>query len=224
MRQPAESFARIRGALNATQRHVDFDMLGNVAAATLDLEAAGFPLSAGPFTCRWEIDDGAPAELAFSEVESAPALVLRDGVPYSGWTHDPGRRLLILQGQGAALYAVYFTGTAVPPDDARGGNAGGTGLSLTAWSVGNASFAARFTLSATMRVDLTLHDAAGRLVDALLDEVRAPGTHQVTWDGRLASGRRAPSGCYFFHLAAEGRRTRTAGETQRAVTRLVLVR
>jgi len=222
MRQPAGSFARIQGSVNATQRHVDFHMLGNVAAATLDLGAAGLPPAAGSFACWWEIRDGEPAELAISEVESAPAFVLRDGVPYTAWTHDPGLRLLTIDGYGAALYAIHFSGTGMQQEEVPGG-ATAAGLGLTAWSAGNASFAARFTLPAAMHVDMTVHDAAGRLVERLLDESRGPGTQQVTWDGRLPSGRPAPSGCYFLRLAVEGLGP-DAGEMQRAVTRLVLVR
>jgi S-formylglutathione hydrolase FrmB len=223
MRQPVESFARFRGTVSATIRHADIEMASNAAAATLDLAAAGLPPSAGAFTCRWEIGDGEPAALAFRDVVAAPALVLRDGAPYTAWTHDPGLGLLTIDGYGAALYAIHFAGTAVPPGGPPGG-AAAAGLGLTVWSAASSSFAARFTLPVAMWVDLAVHDAAGRLVERLLDEVRGPGTHLVAWDGRLAAGRVAPSGCYFLRLTAEGRGQSAAGEAQRATARLVLVR
>ncbi len=64
-------------------------------------------------------------------------------------------------------------------------------------------------------VELTVHDAAGRLVRTLLSEQRPAGSGDVQWDGRDDAGRSVASGTYFARL-------QVAGETQ---TRpMVLVR
>jgi hypothetical protein len=59
-----------------------------------------------------------------------------------------------------------------------------------------------FTLSEPGRVVLSVYGTDGKLVTRLLDDDRAAGHHQVTWNGRDMQGRRAPSGVYFLSLAA----------------------
>jgi len=54
------------------------------------------------------------------------------------------------------------------------------------------------------RVRLIVFDAAGRVVRRLLDAPRPAGPGEVLWDGRDASGARAPSGVYFFRLELPG--------------------
>ena len=61
-----------------------------------------------------------------------------------------------------------------------------------------------FTLPRESRVSLAVYDVAGRRVRELLSEVRAAGRHEVTWDGRDASGRAASAGVYFARLEAGG--------------------
>jgi hypothetical protein len=66
-----------------------------------------------------------------------------------------------------------------------------------------------FTLARRGHVDLTVHDVSGRLVATLFEGVTEAGPHAVTWDGRLADGRLAPSGVYQCTLRTEaGLRTR----------------
>jgi hypothetical protein len=48
-----------------------------------------------------------------------------------------------------------------------------------------------------MHVTLSVHDVAGRVVATLLDDVREPGLHQITWK---ADG--IASGIYFARLRA----------------------
>jgi hypothetical protein len=68
----------------------------------------------------------------------------------------------------------------------------------------NPSTRVAFTLAATESVRLAVHRADGRLVRVLLDAPRSQGTHTVLWDGRDASGRRAPSGVYVCRLQVGG--------------------
>ena len=61
-------------------------------------------------------------------------------------------------------------------------------------------------------VRLEVFDVAGRRVRVLLDEVRGPGEHLITWDGRNGAGQRVANGMYFVRFAWPGgsRRTRAA--------------
>ena len=58
----------------------------------------------------------------------------------------------------------------------------------------------RYRLSATARVDLTVFDLAGRVVERLAqDAVQRPGWHRVTWEAQ-----QAPAGIYFARLRVNG--------------------
>jgi len=52
------------------------------------------------------------------------------------------------------------------------------------------------------RVDLSIHDVAGRLIRRLVEGRANPGLHRRLWDGRDAAGRLVPSGVYFCRLDA----------------------
>jgi len=63
-----------------------------------------------------------------------------------------------------------------------------------------------FELPRTGRVELSVHDAAGRRVRALRRGVFVPaGRHSVTWDGRDDTGTAVASGVYHVRLEAGGR-------------------
>lgn len=65
-----------------------------------------------------------------------------------------------------------------------------------------------FTLPATGRAVLTIHDAAGRRVRALLDAVLPAGAHGVAWRGDDDGGRPVAAGVYLARLCtAEGMAT-----------------
>jgi flagellar hook assembly protein FlgD len=49
---------------------------------------------------------------------------------------------------------------------------------------------------------VTIYDAEGRLVKALLDEVVPAGTTAINWDGRNEAGSTVTSGVYFYRLTA----------------------
>ncbi|HVP38303.1 MAG TPA: FlgD immunoglobulin-like domain containing protein, partial [Candidatus Saccharimonadales bacterium] len=59
------------------------------------------------------------------------------------------------------------------------------------------------------RVRLSILDVSGRRVRLLLDGPRDPGDYQVTWDGTLEGGRRAPAGVYFCRLELGAGRVET---------------
>ncbi len=60
----------------------------------------------------------------------------------------------------------------------------------------------RYELSETEHVVLSVYDANGRLVRALVDEVRPLGKSEVVWDGRNEAGSSVGSGVYFYRLEA----------------------
>jgi hypothetical protein len=71
-----------------------------------------------------------------------------------------------------------------------------------------------FNLPRETHVELRVYDLAGRRVRSILGRRLGPGRHQVVWDGRDDSGRRAAHGIYLLRLEA--------GE-QRAHRKLALV-
>ncbi|MBC8424607.1 T9SS type A sorting domain-containing protein [bacterium] len=67
------------------------------------------------------------------------------------------------------------------------------------------------------RLDVTVHDARGRLVRTLArDDAQPAGLHVLGWDGRGEDGRAAASGAYFLRVSERG------GEI--ATHRVILVR
>jgi len=61
-----------------------------------------------------------------------------------------------------------------------------------------------FDLAAAGRVELGIYSVDGRLIRALVDEERLAGSHEVTWDGRDAEGKKVAGGVYFYKLAGPG--------------------
>lgn len=57
-----------------------------------------------------------------------------------------------------------------------------------------------FVLPREERATLRIYDAAGRLLETLVDGTVPAGPHVATWDGRSASGVRLPAGAYFYRL------------------------
>lgn len=66
----------------------------------------------------------------------------------------------------------------------------------------NAATAFEFTLDAPGFVELSVLDAAGRVVRVLLAEPRAAGHHQVMWRGNDGNDRPVAAGTYLIRLAA----------------------
>lgn len=70
----------------------------------------------------------------------------------------------------------------------------------------------RFALTRAGRADVTVVDAAGRVVATPLAAELPAGTYAGAWSGRLQSGGQAPPGVYFLRLRVPGR-----AETRRIV-------
>lgn len=54
----------------------------------------------------------------------------------------------------------------------------------------------------TTRVDLTIHDVAGRLIRTLIDRDADAGEHGVEWNGRATDGSLVEPGVYFYRMSA----------------------
>jgi hypothetical protein len=52
------------------------------------------------------------------------------------------------------------------------------------------------------RLRIMVYDAAGRIVNCIVDEILQPGYHQSLWDGSDSEGRPVNSGVYFYRLEA----------------------
>jgi hypothetical protein len=64
-----------------------------------------------------------------------------------------------------------------------------------------------FQVPTSGRAALRIVALDGRLIRTLFDQNQPAGTHEATWDGMDNSGRRLPSGVYFYELNGPGFRT-----------------
>jgi hypothetical protein len=55
-------------------------------------------------------------------------------------------------------------------------------------------------METSARVSLKIYNVAGQVVKRLVDEEKAPGEHQVLWDGKNEQGEDVASGVYFYRL------------------------
>ncbi|MCF7842091.1 MAG: T9SS type A sorting domain-containing protein, partial [Lentisphaeria bacterium] len=60
----------------------------------------------------------------------------------------------------------------------------------------------RYDLPEAGRIRVAVYDIRGRLVTTLTNEDKQPGSYQVQWQGKDASGRMVGSGLYFYTLEA----------------------
>lgn len=101
---------------------------------------------------------------------------------------------------GYALYFDYFGNTGIEDGPASGFS--GLGIAPNPFmDLATISF----TLDTSMPVHVDLFDMSGRLVHTLADgAAMASGSHQLTWDGRDASGTPVPGGVYICRMTAPG--------------------
>ncbi|MBN2103829.1 T9SS type A sorting domain-containing protein [bacterium] len=62
----------------------------------------------------------------------------------------------------------------------------------------------QFSLAESGPVRIHIFDERGRLTRRLLNEIRSPGTHEVTWDGTDSQSRNVPSGIYLIQIQVKG--------------------
>jgi hypothetical protein len=61
----------------------------------------------------------------------------------------------------------------------------------------------QYELQSAGHIRLTIHDISGRLIAELVDNFIEAGHHEVTWEGREATGHRLPTGIYQVRLETE---------------------
>jgi glucose/arabinose dehydrogenase len=123
--------------------------------------------------------------------------------PASFWQDDAGELYIVEYRQQAAgeIWKIVpdpaFVG--VPEPAARG-----AGLQLGAPWPNPADGATRFEVLGTAgaRIDVTVHDAAGRLVRRLHSGTSTGRPSLVTWDGRSSAGAAVPAGVYFLRATS----------------------
>ncbi|HUU44956.1 MAG TPA: right-handed parallel beta-helix repeat-containing protein [Acidobacteriota bacterium] len=69
----------------------------------------------------------------------------------------------------------------------------------------NAGTVIRFHMAQAGEVEVTVFNVLGQTVRTLLSGYRSPGSHQVPWDGRDASGRPVASGVYLYRISLPDR-------------------
>lgn len=78
-------------------------------------------------------------------------------------------------------------------------------LALRAWpNPADADSRVAWTQARPSRVRVEVFDAAGRLVRRLAAAEMGAGTHELSWDGRDARGRRVAPGAYLYRVDAGG--------------------
>jgi FlgD Ig-like domain/Carboxypeptidase regulatory-like domain len=60
-----------------------------------------------------------------------------------------------------------------------------------------------FTLENSSNLDLAVYNVRGQKVAQLADGVKPAGTHEISWNGRDASGNSLPVGVYFYQLKTD---------------------
>ncbi len=138
----------------------------------------------------------------------APADSDHDGMP-DFWENanglnpaDPEDRNLI-DAEGYTMLEVYLNSLTGATTEVRGEPAAqpaGLELKQNYPNPFNQGTAISFTLPEAGEVDMSIHNAAGRVVRRLARGSLAAGNHRLQWDGRDEAGRPAASGLYFCRL------------------------
>jgi hypothetical protein len=63
----------------------------------------------------------------------------------------------------------------------------------------------RYEISQESRVTIEIYDAAGKLVQTLVDGLKEPGYYTVYWNRQSKMSRSAPAGIYFCRMIVEGK-------------------
>jgi hypothetical protein len=61
-----------------------------------------------------------------------------------------------------------------------------------------------YSLPEAGRVEITVFDIRGRILNTLLDGVQPAGSHEIRWNGTDSSGNAVPAGIYFYKMRVSG--------------------
>lgn len=62
----------------------------------------------------------------------------------------------------------------------------------------------RYDIAEKSTVTLTVFNANGEKIRTLVNEIKASGSYEATWNGKYTSGQAAASGIYFYRLTTDG--------------------
>ncbi|MEW6754222.1 MAG: leucine-rich repeat domain-containing protein [Candidatus Latescibacterota bacterium] len=157
----------------------------------------------------WDTDDGGRTWRVLNDGPGAPTHIDALAV-------DPSDGRVLLVGTPTGVYrlqrpapATAITEAVAPPLPAA------VRLMPAYPNPFNGSTVIGYWLPRPALVEIAVHDILGQRVVTLVQEMRAPGHHAITWDGRDGQGRPVGSGVYVCRLVAGG---------SRALRRLVLAR
>jgi hypothetical protein len=204
---PAAGKAEIEVTPSADFGAIDFDV---EPAANVRITGARLT-NGGGATMEWAARENGVARVLL--VRSGIAVTptpFRVTVDFEPLPDGPSSGTLRLQGgqsatwdAAAAPYLVTASSTPVLPAPVAAPRIEGARPNPFA-----ASTEIPYTLPSPSHVSVRVYDVTGRLVRTLLDATRPAGAGRVTWDGRDASGRSAPTGVYFVKLTTPaGERT-----------------
>ena len=131
--------------------------------------------------------------------ESATAGVVLSGFGYDAIRDDeatsPYDHLVHLQA------ILVWLGNIIPnPSAAGGGPIFKNELAQNYPNPFNPTTKIRYSVKDNTHVSLRIYNVAGQVVKSLVDELKTPGAHHVTWDGRNNTGAPVASGVYFYRL------------------------
>jgi hypothetical protein len=192
LRDSSDSFARFTASADTVGiLHLEFNMIRNVALASLDLPSLGFTYDRD-FFCQWNIEDGQTAFLVFEGIPFAPADVFRDGMVFCDWTYDPSAETLSLQAETDGSYTIIMQGTVSPPGTVIKRKTPPITFSEPANGV--------LQIQSTGAGDLTwdVYDILGRKV---FSDRNTSDDERIV---RIPFSERLSSGVYVFHIKFEG--------------------
>ena len=193
-------------------------------------------LSEVPYTGEWFGPQGQPFFFrAGQPVPRAPygslvgsfnptltsAFNIGDGGTWNAQPADEGDELLLglnmsdtdlAMGNGRFIVNVIRVDGTTPSDAGDPYSASEFRLGLGVTNPSGDGAALRYRLPVGDDVRLRVYDASGRVLNVLVDEMQSAGDYELRWDGLDHSGRRVPSGTYFFQLS-----TSAGSETRRVV-------
>ncbi|HMB70751.1 MAG TPA: FlgD immunoglobulin-like domain containing protein, partial [bacterium] len=166
--------------------------------------------------------DGSGREILVSGLDQPLHLSLDVQVGKMYWTENAAQEIQCANLDGSGLETVVSTGSGclgifllspgtIPPVGAPEVGSASVAVASLRHPFPN-PFRSGASLALQHRggdLDLSVYDAAGRLVRVLHRGPGAPGDHLFRWDGRNRSGRAASPGVYFFRYRPEAGAART---------------
>jgi subtilisin family serine protease len=139
------------------------------------------------------------ANLHSAAVEASEGDIFRcvvEGLSAGGCEYDPSAN-------AQTEASMIVESAIVCQDESLSPNGPGSPAILMApRTVGSESFSFALKLSTELDISAGIYDASGRMIRQLASGRAGPGPLRLVWDGATASGRRAPTGVYYYSIKA----------------------